>query len=996
MTPPEAPISLGVFEAKAPCFSEADAEGAVRELFHLEAAVRALYSERDQNFHVRAADGREFVLKVANPAEDPAVVDFQTRALLHIATVDASLPVPQVVPAADGEPYRWAVGPDGRRSLVRLLTFLPGRLVVDHTPPTQELLRNIGVITARLARALRGFFHPAARHELLWDLLQIPRLHQHTRHIREREKRRLIEHIFADFEARVLPQLRGMRAQVIHNDVSIHNTLVDPESGDRVEGVIDFGDMIHAPLVNDIAVPIVELAAYQPDPLAAAMQIVAGYNSVERFTEDEIRLAFDLATARAAMSLSIAAWREKNHPENVAYISSGNPGYTEALEWLAALDKDFGHACLRHACGLPAAANALAVSCWLQEHGATAAPLLELDLAAARKRVLAAGETPTPPIDALEADGELSIAAHGCETPCGGREAPLSRWRDGEACTVHLGVDLYAPPGTPVASPLGATVHAVLEDPDASDGAAVILEHAPETGVRFYSVYRPLQPVDLQPGELLARGERLGEIAEGALPHLHVQLAAALPDGEALPPSCCEPSKQQVWQSFCPDPNVLLGIPRETFEAQDTSEERLLERRAALVGRDLEIFYDRPVHAVRATGARLIDASGRAYIDAYNNVPQVGHCHPAVVTALKRQAATLNTNTRYLYTSVLDYAERLTDTMPEGLSVCMFVNSGSEANDLAWRVAKAHTGHDGAIVLRDAYHGITDAVFHFSPEMRDDADIAPHVATIPAPDAYRGPHRHGEPDLGERYAAYADEAIEALRSRGHEPAALYIDPGLMSSGILDAPEGYLPALFARVRAAGGLCVADEVQSGFGRMGTHLWGFDALGGVPDIVTLGKPIGNGHPLAALLTRPEILRSLTQCSDVFSTFGGNPVACAVGLAVLDVLEREGLRESAQRVGARLKARLQALAGRHGLIGDVRGSGLIVGVELVRNRESLEPAAREAHAVMNHMREDGVLVGLSGTLGNVLKIRPPLALSEADAERLADALDRALGALA
>jgi Ser/Thr protein kinase RdoA (MazF antagonist) len=354
MTSPEAPRTIGVLETKAPCFSEADAEGAVREVFHLEAEARTLYSERDQNFHARAGDGREFVLKVSNPAEDPDVVDFQTQALLHIAAVDASLPVPQVVPTADGAPYRWVVGPDGRRSLVRLLTFLPGRLL-DHMRASPELLREIGAVTARLARALRGFFHPAARHALLWDLLQIPQLREYTHHIHERELRRLIEHILADFEERVLPQLRGLRAQVIHNDVSTHNTLVDPVGGDRVTGVIDFGDMIHAPLVNDIAVPLAEMLVDQTDRLDAAMQIVGGYHGVERLTEDEIRLAFDLATARAAMSLTVANWRGKEHPENVDYISGGNPLYLEALEWLVALDRDFGEACLRDACGLPAA-----------------------------------------------------------------------------------------------------------------------------------------------------------------------------------------------------------------------------------------------------------------------------------------------------------------------------------------------------------------------------------------------------------------------------------------------------------------------------------------------------------------------------------------------------------------------------------------------------------------------------------------------------------------
>jgi Ser/Thr protein kinase RdoA (MazF antagonist) len=562
----EATRALGVLDVKAPCFSDADAARAVREIFGVEAETGELYSERDQNFHARAADGREFVLRVSNPAEDPAVVDFQTQALLHIAAVDASLPVPQVVRTADGAPHRWMVGPDGRRSLVRLLTFLPGR-PLDQMHASPELLREVGAVTARLARALRGFFHPAARHPLLWDLLQIPHLREYAHHIDERELRYLIEHIFGDFVERILPQLRTLRAQVIHNDVSSHNTLVDPVGGDRVTGVIDFGDMIHAPLVNDLAVPLVELLEHQADRLDAAMQIVGGYHSVERLTEDELGLAFDLATARAAMSLTVSKWREKEHPENSDYISSGNLRYLESLEWLVALDRDFGQACLRDACELPAASNTLAVNCWLQERGATAAPMLDLDLAAAHKRVLAAGEIPKAPVRALGANGELAIAAHGCEISCGGRSAPRSRWTEAEACTLHLGVDLYAPAGTPVASALDATVHAVLEDPDASEGVAVILEHAPEDGVRFYGVYRPLQPADLRPGKSIARGERIGAIAEGALPHLHFQLATALPDSDALPPNCCEPSKQRVWRSFCPDPNALLGIPREAFEA---------------------------------------------------------------------------------------------------------------------------------------------------------------------------------------------------------------------------------------------------------------------------------------------------------------------------------------------------------------------------------------------------------------------------------------------
>jgi 4-aminobutyrate aminotransferase-like enzyme len=392
----------------------------------------------------------------------------------------------------------------------------------------------------------------------------------------------------------------------------------------------------------------------------------------------------------------------------------------------------------------------------------------------------------------------------------------------------------------------------------------------------------------------------------------------------------------------------------------------------------------------------LIDAAGRAFLDAYNNVPQVGHCHPAVVEALSRQAAKLNTNTRYIYKSVVEYADRLVGTLPGELSVCMFVCSGSEANDLAWRLAKAHTGHTGGIAMADAYHGTTEAVNDLSPsELRRGETPAPHIASVPAPNGYRGPYRRDEPGFAERYADALDDAIASLAERGHAPAAFYLDLILCSSGILEPPPGYLRAAFAKVRAAGGLCVADEVQSGFGRTGAQFWGFDAHGVIPDIVTLGKPIGNGYSMAAVVTRPEIVRSFVGHNEFFSTTGGNPVACEVGLAVLEVLEREKLQENANRVGGYLRSGLERLADRHPLIGDVRGAGLFVGVELVRDRKTLEPATQETRAIVNGMREDGVLVGIAGAQRNILKLRPPLVFSEANADQLLVALARALGSI-
>ena len=421
----------------------------------------------------------------------------------------------------------------------------------------------------------------------------------------------------------------------------------------------------------------------------------------------------------------------------------------------------------------------------------------------------------------------------------------------------------------------------------------------------------------------------------------------------------------------------------------------LIERRRRVLGSRLELSYSRPVYVVRGEGVWLHEADGSRCLDAYNNVPHVGHSHPRVTEAVSGQVARLNTNTRYLYDIVLDYAERLAASLPGPLSVCVFVNSGSEANDVAWRMVKAVTGRSGALVMRHAYHGITDAVDELAPYDKRDDQIASHVRTLTPPDVYRGPHRGDPLEAGRRYAAEADAAIESLRAAGHEIAALMVDSALCSEGMLQAPPGYLAAVAGKVRAAGGLVIADEVQAGFGRLGDAFWGHQVHGVQADLVTMGKPIANGIPLGAVVTRADIHDAFTERVDFFSTFGGNPVACAAGMAVLQVTAEEGLQANARLTGAFLLEGLRELQTRHALIGDVRGRGLSIGVELVRDRQTLEPAAAERKQVMNALRERGVLVGADGPHGNVLKIRPPMPFARSHAERLLAALDEVLSEL-
>ena len=418
--------------------------------------------------------------------------------------------------------------------------------------------------------------------------------------------------------------------------------------------------------------------------------------------------------------------------------------------------------------------------------------------------------------------------------------------------------------------------------------------------------------------------------------------------------------------------------------------EALLERRQRLLGNAYRLFYDRPVHLVEGKGVWLKDAEGRRYLDGYNNVPHVGHCHPRVVEAICQQAGKLNTHTRYLHETVLDYAEMLLDRFPAEFDVAMFACTGTEANELALRIARAATGGTGVIAVRHAYHGNSWAVAQISDSYESPEPRADNVVMVPCPDTYRGEHRG--PDAGEHYAAAVAEAIEQLRERGHRPAAFIIDTILSSNGLPRIPADWMPRVAKIVRDAGAVFIADEVQPGFGRMGTQFWGWQMLDVAPDIVTLGKPMGNGHPISGVVTTSGVLGEFQQKARYFNTFGGNAVSCAAARAVLEVIDEEGLQEHARKVGAYLRDGLRDLQQRHALIGDIRGSGLFNGVDLVHDPGTRDPAPELAGLAVNALRDRGVLTGSSGPHGNVLKIRSPLVFGRDEADFLLQRLDEVL----
>ncbi len=1002
--------------------AETDAALLARRLYGLEAEVLSLPGEFDDNFRLAGPDGRLFVLKAMHPARERGLVELQCAALRHLEERAPHLPVPRVVPTRGGDTVTAAPGPDGEPRLVWMLTWQPGTTLAEARPRTPELLAGLGGLLGEMDEALRDFEHPGAHRDFEWDLARASWIRGALDHAADPRRRALVERALARYESEVVPALPRLRRGVIHGDANDQNVIVGaPRVSPReVTGLLDFGDMHHGLLVAEPAVAAAYALLGQEDPLAAAAAVVSGYHAAFPLEEEEIALLFALVVARLAVSVTRSALRATRAASDPYVVVSEAPAW-EALERLDRVHPRFARGAFREACGLPPVPHGPAVVSWLERAGA--APVLDTDLRTAPCLVfdLSVGSLFLGADPSNAGTGPLTRRIFGAMAQAGvavgvgrydeARGIYVSRlFGAGERATderrtVHLGIDLFVEPGATVRAPLPGIVHVLANNAAPQDyGPLVVLRHETGDGVPFFTLYGHLTEDTLPAlavGQRVEAGQAIARVGAPPTngdwpPHLHFQVILDLLAKDADFPGVALPSQQAIWTSFSPDPNLLLGIPRGRFPAAEPAHVETLAARRRLLGRNLSVSYRRPLKIVRGWAQYLYDESGRAYLDVYNNVPLVGHGHPRVVRAAQEQLALLNTNTRYLHDTILRYAERLTRLLPEPLRVCYFVTSGSEANELALRLARARTGREDVIVLEHAYHGHTTTLVDVSPYKFDGPGGRGRkewVHVAPLPDTYRGPYRRDDPQAGPKYARHVGALVDRLQADGRGLAAFLAETLPSAAGQIVLPPGYLAEAYRHARAAGGVCVADEVQTGFGRLGGHFWGFEAQVVVPDVVVLGKPIANGFPLGAVVTTREIAASFDNGMEFFSTFGGNPVSCAAGLAVLDVVEEEKLQERALRVGRHLAEGLRRLQERHPLIGDVRGSGLFLGVELVRDRASLEPASDEAAYVVNRLRDRGVLTGTDSPHHNVLKLRPPLVFSEEDADLFLATFDEVLG---
>ncbi|NEB02717.1 aminotransferase [Streptomyces sp. SID13726] len=960
---------------------EGAAAAVLADRFGVRGTLRDLGSQQDRNYRVRGETG-EYVLKVANPATGPAELRAQCAVVEHLAAALPELRLPLARPGTDGDVVQ-PFAAEGAQLSCRLLEFVPGEPIMDSRYLAPAVVARLGGLAGRIAAGLADFTAPETDRFRPWDLRNALAVVE-TLAPQWPDRVRADQVLTAARSAYALvePHADALPVQFVHGDVTDNNVVCErARDGRRMPvGVIDFGDLGTGWTVAELAVTCTSVLHHHGAGPASVLPAVRAFDAERPLTEAELVVLWPLVVLRSAVMVVSGQYDVLQDPGN---------GYASA-----ALDREW--AMFESAVSVPAQVMAAQLA------SALGRPLPRAEIVPAH-RMLPDLPDDIPALDLSPENEELHTGRWldpGAEVAladavlASGRAAV--RTRHGEhrltrtavdtttgGATCALGVELYLPGPLDVHAPWSGTLSRDTDGTLALSGEGHTLwVHDVDSRVA--------------PGPVAA-GELLGTVAESYGEHaLGLQLCTL---GDHRPPRFVRPDLSDGWLAVSPDPTGLFVTkapdeePATAPDEEPATDGDLLARREHAFATVQEHYYDQPPRIERGWRHHLVDTHARSYLDMLNNVTILGHGHPALSDAVHAQWRRLNTNSRFHYGSVVDLSERLTALLPRDLDTVFLVNSGSEAVDLALRLAWAATGRQDTVAVEEAYHGWTYAGDAVSTSIADNPNAPSSrpswVHTVTAPNSYRGRHRGTE---ARRYGPEAAARITELAEQGHRPAAFICEPFYGNAGGIPLPDGYLRQVYEATRAVGGLCIADEVQVGYGRLGTHFWGFEQQGVVPDIVTVAKAMGNGHPLGAVITRREIADAYRSQGYFFSSAGGSPVSSVVGLTVLDVLRDERLQDNALDVGGYLKGRLEELAVRHPLIGAVHGSGLYLGVEFVRDAESLEPATEETAAICDRLRELGVIVQPTSDRQCVLKIKPPLCLTRESADVFVAALDDVL----
>ena len=984
-----------------PDVDEAGAVEIALACYGLEVEARELGSNQDRNFLLTERDGTRSVLRIDNPVFADAARDAQHAAL--DAYRAAGVPAAAVLPGLDGAlTQRCAHDYAVRRS-----EFAAGEPMLDCGYLAPVVIEEFGALAAASVNALAGLEHPGLDRAHMWDMRVA---HDETVRlapsIADTELRERVLAVAEEARAALAPLAEALPVQAVHGDLTDDNVMGERGDDSRLHPrtVLDLGDLAYGWRVAEPAVMISSLLHHEPERPLRVLDAVVAFHRDAPLGAAEARALWPLVALRAAL-LVASGWKQLEIDGDNEYARERIAGEQAIFDAATAL---------------PLAEVTELVLAALGYQGVAAGS--ELKLVPAPAGAAAGAEPLRPMLPGLA--GEVAVLDPGVESEDLSAGAWLAQQAEdrlvdrallgasaavlpygvyrltrtavdaadaAETWPVDTEIWLRGGSDVEVVAPSDATVEAV----DA-EGGTLTLQLDGRWRLRLSAVYPAVEE-----GDSVAAGDAVALLpaSESKRPLIVGLRRSDAPElrGAARSSALVSPDRAPAWRRFTHDPAGILGL--QSLAQRDESGDELA-RREHIFASAQERYYERPMQIERGWRHHLVDTTGRAYVDMVNNVTGLGHGHPGVADAVNRQIRILGTNSRFLYRELAEYSERLLAQLPEGsgLDTVLLVNSGSEAVDLALRLAQAATGRKTVIALREAYHGWTmasDAVTtsaYDNPYALENRPDWVHVADVP--NRFRGTYRGdaGDTAVGEAYASDLVADLKRLSGEGRPIAGFICESVLGNAGGVMLPTGYLAKVYERVREAGGLCIADEVQVGFGRMGTSFWGFEQSGVVPDLITIAKPMGNGFPIGGVITSKRVADALATQGQFFASAGGNPVACRVGLAVLDAMESEGLQENARVVGARLIEGFEELAERHELIGPIHGEGLYLGVELVRDRDTMEPAKAEAAAICERLKELGVVVLTTSERSNVLKVKPPLCLTLESAEFVLAQLDRVL----
>lgn len=941
-----------------PEISDARASAIALEQWGVAAHARALGSHQDRNFLLRREDGAPLLLKIANPSAGAPELEAQSDAAEAIAD-RVGVRAPRALRAGDGTSTKTVIV-EGVAMQARVLEFLEGETLAGHLSPA--VVAAMGTICGRVALALADLDAPGAERTHQWDLRHVRNvLGELLPHVDDPALRtRLTDASSAAWTA-LEPLTGDLPVQFIHGDLTDDNVVAADPLTRIPDGVIDLGDLNRTWAVGDLAITISSLLHHDGMTLPAAMRCAAAYHAVRALSESESEALWPLVVLRAVTLVASAHHVLATDPGN-AYAAENLSHERAILDAAVSVPLPVATALVRAAVGLDIAPLPVAAG-RLIDGGVGIVDL------SATSASLTGGRWQDPDAESAVfgealADHEIAVALFG--------EARLTKSRPGpdEPANVALGVELAARRGATLRAPWPGIVHR------AGDRDVILRGRGVDLRIVGCSPSAP-------DGARVGTGASLAALTEGAW----VSVGATGVDLPRFVPR----SLASAWRAVTADPTPLVTGDEAIVARVDAAS--LLERRGAAFADVQEHYFTDPPVIVRGWREHLIDADGRVYLDTLNNVASVGHAHPRLAAAVARQWDLINTNSRFHYPSVVEFSERLSELAPDPLDTVFLVNSGSEAVDLALRLAQAWSGRLDVVAVREAYHGWTYLSDAVSTSVADNPDALgtrpPWVHPVAAPNAFRGEH------TGADAAAYATDAVaqlDALAGAGTPAGAFIAEAVYGNAGGMALPDGYLDTVYAAVRRHGGLAIADEVQVGYGRLGEWFWGFEQQGVVPDVITVAKAMGAGHPLGAVITTREIAERYRAGGYFFSSAGGSPVSSVVGLTVLDILRDEELQRNAHETGAYLKRGLEELGSRHPILAAVHGAGFYLGPEFVRDRETWEPATLETAAICDRLRTLGVIAQPTGDHQNILKIKPPMCFTRDSADQLIAALDRVL----